>query len=39
MDFMKFSSHLTYKKRNLNDIQPQIKTLTDIEELDAHINQ
>ena len=36
MDFMKFSSHLTYKKRNLNDIQPQIKTLTDIEELDAH---
>ncbi|MAH80820.1 MAG: histidinol dehydrogenase [Rickettsiales bacterium] len=42
MDFMKFSSHLTYGKENLETIKAHVKTLTTIEQLDAHfesINQ
>lgn len=42
MDFMKFSTHLTYQKENLQDIKKATQTLTTIEQLDAHyesINQ
>ena len=36
MDFMKFSSHLTYQKEHLNAVDKHVKTLTTIEQLDAH---
>lgn len=35
-DFMKFSSHLTYSKQQLFSIKDHTKTITDIEQLDAH---
>ena len=36
MDFMKFSSHVTFTKEALQQSQQTIKTLTHIESLDAH---
>jgi histidinol dehydrogenase len=36
MDFMKYSSYLTYSKKELNDAAPFIKELTHVEGFDAH---
>ncbi|RAP28012.1 histidinol dehydrogenase [Candidatus Marinamargulisbacteria bacterium SCGC AG-343-D04] len=38
MDFVKFSSHLTYTKEGLEKIAPHIERLTQVEKLDAHYN-
>ena len=36
MDFMKFSTHLTYSKEALDAVKEDIKIFTEIEKLDAH---
>lgn len=38
MDFMKYSSHLTYSKEALKNSEGPLKTLTEVEGFDAHYN-